>query len=77
MITQSECACALPVGKARRRVIASQRNPFIPSGRSHPPQIPSVVVKLPRGWRICPLCGLHYVLKNKATPRLCFLIQDA
>ena len=77
MITQSECACALPVGKARRRVIRSQQNPFIESGRSHPPQIPATVIKLPLSWRICPLCGLHYVQKGKASPRLCFLIKDA
>ena len=77
MITQSTCACALPVGKARRRVIRSQQNPTIASGRTHPPQPFGPKVKLPRSWRVCPLCGLHYVQKGKASPRLCFLIKDA
>jgi hypothetical protein len=76
MITASTCECALPTPK-NRQAIRSKINPSISSGRSHPPAPPSPVVNLPKGWRICPLCDLHYVQKGKAHPRLCFLIQDA
>ncbi len=42
----------------------------------HPPIPFSARIKLPKGWVNCPLCGKHYVLKGKAHPRTCSMIQD-
>lgn len=43
---------------------------------SWPPQVFTPEVRLPGKWVRCPLCGRHYIVKDRAHPNLCAMVDD-